>query len=609
MACPACSLFHEVLKGAARPLSLQRSFRLFLTTQCLAISLLTGCLQPGAVPQVEQPSQTPQGPESSGKLRFIDHTDASGVNFTYRSGTQSSYAPILQDMGGGCGLLDFDLDGCLDVFFPGGGYINKAGPQPYSHGLFQNVEAGTFRDVSKSSAVMEGRFYSQGVASADYDADGFPDLLVTGYGGLQLFRNQGDGTFAEQTAAAGLTDRLWSTSAAWGDVNGDGELDLYVCHYLDWSPANDPVCEGPTRQQPESCPPSRFKGLPDILYLSQTDGTFKDISNASGLRDDGKGLGVVMADLDGDTDVDIYVTNDGVGNFLYRNEGIDAAGVPHLMEVGTESGAALSDSGMADGSMGVAILDLNEDREPDLWVSNFEFETPGLYQNDGAADFKHIARNAGLASRTCSFVGFGTVAADFDGDRDSDVLVTNGHVSRYPASGSVLQPCQLFENLGSTHFRDVAELAGDCLTKRQLGRGLAAGDIDGDGDPDVILTPKDEPARLLLNAQDNVSKWLRIQLVGRTSPRDGRGARVEFSHAGTRTVFWSYGGESYLSSSSAWILFPLSNPPAELQIKVTWPRGQLQSLTLNKNQEWAIDCGEFLCTKITLAIVEPRINN
>lgn len=552
---------------------------------------------------------TPVSSPSANRLQFEDSTESTRIQFTYQSGVVPSYAPILQVLGGGCGILDLDRDGWLDAFFPGGGWITDAGPQPQHHGLFQNLGSGVFRDVSAVSGVQRSQYYSHGVAAADYDSDGFPDLLVTGYGGLQLFRNQGDGTFDEFTEAAGLTDRLWSTSAAWGDVNGDGHLDVYTVHYVDWTyQKNDPICVGASPVQPDSCPPTRFNGLPDTLYLSLGTGHFRDISKEAGLRDDGKGLGVNLADLDGDGDVDIYVANDTVGNFLYRNEGNNPLGVPHFSEIGAESGAALSDSGTPDGSMGVAILDLNRDSRPDLWVSNYEFETPGLYRNEGGLTFNHVSRSAGVAIPSGSFVSFGTVAADFDGDSDSDVLVTNGHVLRYPKNGSVLQRCQLFEQLENGRFQDVAVSSGECLRRLRHGRGLAAGDLDGDGAPDVILTSLDEPVCVLSNRQKSISRWLKVELAGVTSPRDGTGATIRVTRGGIRSSIWIYGGESYLSTSSRSCCIPDEQPGCS-RLEITWPSGRIQTLDRPIGagvDGWQIDSGSMFETSNGLVIIEPE---
>lgn len=570
----------------------------------LSVLLLCGCI--GSTNQPRSDNSVPNSAAASTtRLRFVNRTAQSKIDFMYRSGSEPTYAPILQDFGGGCALLDMDRDGNLDAFFPGGGYLSSSGWKPYPHGFFQNLGPAEFRDVAESSGLRSGRHYSMGVCAGDFDGDGFTDLIVTGYGGLQLFHNLGDGTFNEQTEEAGLTDQLWSTSAACGDVNGDGHLDLYVCHYVDWSPQNDPVCTGPAPGKPEACPPARFRGLPDTLYLSSGDGTFQDVSKASGLREDGKGLGVVVADMDSDGDADIYVANDTVANFLYRNDGHDPAGIPHFVEIGLPSGCALSDSGTPDGSMGIALMDFNQDGRPDIWVSNFEFETPGLYRNEGSLNFTHITRKAGLATQSSTFVSFGTAAADFDGDGDADVLVTNGHISRYPRNGQFRQPCQLFENIGESRFRDVANQAGPCLMTPVRGRGLTCGDLDGDGDIDAVLAPLDQPVQVFENTQSHCRAWLNISLIGVTSPRDGMGTRLTLRKQGKQTFSWLYSGESYLSAGSFRANFPIEDDLEDIELEVTWPSQRSQLVHRVGPIQWTADRGSCHVVSSTIIVSEP----
>ncbi|MBS0203536.1 MAG: CRTAC1 family protein [Planctomycetes bacterium] len=571
----------------------------------VAVAVLSGCQ--GCSGRTGSDISRPEADPDPPRFQFVDDTEASKIDFTFRSGAEPSYAPILQDLGGGCGLLDFDRDSRLDAFFPGGGHITRGEePQSYPHGLFQNQGAEGFRDVSNVSGSAESRHYSHGVAATDFDADGFPDLVVTGYGGLQLFHNQGDGTFHEQAQASGLTDGQWSSSAAWGDVNGDGHPDLYVCHYTDWSLTNDPVCQGLAPDRPESCPPAQFKGLPDTLYLSTGMGRFEDVSGAAGLRQDGKGLGVVIADLDSDGDADIYVANDTVANFLYRNEGGEPGSGPRFTEIGVESGVALSDKGTADGSMGCAVLDLNQDARPDLWVSNFEFETPGLYRNDGKLRFTHITRIAGLARHSSSYVSFGTVAADFDGDGDDDVMVANGNISRYPRNGHVLQPCQLFANLGNSKFHEVTSNAGACLSVPHLGRGLALGDIDGDGDPDVVLSSKDERVRIFRNNLKSQIQWITVHLTGIRSPRDGCGTAITQIRGGRRLTSWIYGGQSYLSACSPEYCLPESPTAADLELEILWPSGRVQRAhRISSKDPWSVDQGACTQSQDRLFFIEP----
>ncbi|MBI3862359.1 MAG: VCBS repeat-containing protein, partial [Planctomycetia bacterium] len=300
--------------------------------------------------------------------RFTEVAGASGVKFMYRDGQEAGHFAILESLGGGVALFDFDGDGSLDIFLPGGGrYGENKEILGLPGALYRNAGNRSFLDVTRAAGVDEAPYYSHGAAVGDYNNDGFPDLLVTGYGGLQFYRNHGDGTFVEAARNAALDDTLWSSSAAWGDLNGDGVLDLYVAHYVNWSFENHPICSSGSDDQREVCPPKRFEGLPDVLYFGVGDGTFRDGSAEARLMPVGKppevsmfdcdkGLGVLLGDIDLDGDLDIYVANDTVPKFLYRNRG---NGV--FDEIGGQSGAALSEMATSDGSMGLDLGDFNGD--------------------------------------------------------------------------------------------------------------------------------------------------------------------------------------------------------------------------------------------------------
>ena len=301
------------------------------------------------------PARDASMPHHPSKLLFTDRTATTGVKFVYRNGEEAGHVSILGSLGGGVAVFDFDLDSYDDLYFAGGGeFSDERQIRGLPGGLYRNVGDWNFNDVTSPALLNHPRHYSHGASTADFDNDGFSDILVTGYGGLQLWHNQGDGTFSELASAAGLDDRLWSSSAAWGDLNADGSLDLYVAHYVDWSFDNHPYCKGPRPELRESCPPRSFSPLPDALYFGNGDGTFRNESASSGLRMDGKGLGVLMCDLDLDGDLDIYVANDTVENHLYEN-----LGNGKLSDVSLLSGTALSDRGVPDGSMGVDVFDYN----------------------------------------------------------------------------------------------------------------------------------------------------------------------------------------------------------------------------------------------------------
>jgi hypothetical protein len=522
--------------------------------------------------------------------RFADVAQASGVTFMYRDGQEAGNYAILESLGGGVALFDFDGDGALDIFLPGGGnygphneILGRSGALFRNSGACNNG-ACSFQEVTTLAGVQQAPYYSHGAAVGDYNSDGFPDLLVTGYGGLLLFHNQGDGSFVETAHSAGLTDALWSSSAAWGDLNGDGVLDLFVAHYVNWSFENHPFCNGPGKDQREVCPPKTFEGLPDVLYFGIGDGTFRDGSGEAGLVnigrpaevpmfDSDKGLGVLLADVDLDGDLDIYVANDTVPKFLYRNRGNGT-----FDEVAWQSGAALSDAATADGSMGLDIGDFNLDGLPDLWVANYERESLALYRNEGDCQFLHVSRSTGVTAAGALFVSFGTLFFDFDRDGDEDIFVSNGHVIRFPVNAPLKQLPLLFENLGG-RFVNVAPLAGACLAVPHVGRGVAAGDIDNDGDIDLVLSPINEPAAVLANESPNDNHWLRIRLIGVRSQRDAVGAQVTLITSAGKQTRQVKGGGSYLSQSDLCCFFGVPRDAKIEGLSVRWPSGITQKIS------------------------------
>ena len=513
---------------------------------------------------------------------FRDRAARSGVSFTYHNGQEAGYFSIVESLGGGVGLLDWDRDGDLDLFLPAGGRFGKdetIGGRPA--GLFLNRGDWSFLDSSvQAGTAGETARYSHGAAVGDFDSDGFPDVLVTGFGGVVLWRNLGDGTFENVTEVSGLTDTLWSSSAAWGDLDGDGHLDLYVAHYVNWSFKNNPYCPSKETGKQDICPPRQFRPLPDTLFLSNGDGSFRDASEKSGLVQkgaSGKGLGVMMCDIDSDGDLDVYVCNDTVPNFLYRNDGRG-----QLQEVAMQSGAAVSETGVPEGSMGVDLGDYNLDGRLDLWVTNYERESIALYRNDGRGMFRHVSHIAGLTTVGGLFVGWGTSFFDFDLDGDEDVFVSNGHVIRHPSEAPVRQLPLLFENTQGRRFTNVAPGAGEYLATPHMGRGVARGDLDGDGDIDLVICHTNEPVSVLENLTDRRGRhWLGVRLIG-TSPegsRDAAGAIVTLHVAGmpnqTRQV---KSGTSYASSNGLRLTFGLGDSDKVDLIRIRWPGGGVQEV-------------------------------
>lgn len=514
--------------------------------------------------------------EVESPLLLTTVTERTGIRFEYRNGRESDHNVILESLGGGGGAFDFDGDGLLDLVFAGGG---KYGPEKeilgLPTGLFRNLGDWKFQDVSQWSGISEAPYYTHGVSAGDFNNDGFQDLVVSGYGGLVLWQNQGDGTFLSVQEQAGMLDNSWSTSIAWGDLNGDGNLDLYVPHYVNWSFRNDPFCgSGPTPGSREICSPRKFDPLPDMVYYSNGDGTFHDATTEVGLRPDGKGLGCMLGDVDCDGDLDIYVANDTVDNFLYLNNGHGL-----FEEVALLNGVAADAVGGADGSMGVDLGDYNLDGLPDLWVANFEEEAFALYRNDGGAQFIHVSQATGVTSLGGLYVGFGTVYADIDRDGDEDLLVSNGHVINYPKVAPVRQqPLLLVNRLdrGENRFFKAKFPKGTYFYAVHRGRGLIAADMDDDGDQDFVFTHNDdEPAAVLRNDTTDKNSWLRVRLIGRRSNRDAIGARLVLTTTkGKKTrhqMRQVKGGCSYLCQNDLRQLWGVPQGEEIRKLAIYWP--------------------------------------
>jgi enediyne biosynthesis protein E4 len=544
----------------------------------------------GVVPVAGRATVLPQPPEY---VRMTEKTKDSGFQFVYDNGRDAGFHTIIESLGGGIGLLDFDNDGRYDIFCPGGGKFDKAKhTRGLPSALFRNLGDWQFVDVTAGSQAGQAPHLSHGCSAADYDGDGFTDFLLTGFGGLQLFRNEGDGTFQEVSQAVGMTDTLWSSSAAWADFNGDQHLDVYVDHYVNWSPENDPQCPGPAADLREICSPRRFEPLPHIIYYSNGDGTFRDATSEARLNVTpgicGKGLGVVAGDIDLDGDIDIYVANDTVDNFLYINDG---HGV--FEEVGLFHGVARDANGKAQGSMGTDLGDYDNDGLPDIWVSEFEQESFSLYRNDGNAQFVHVSQGTGITALGQLFVGFGTLFADVDRDGDEDFVVSNGHVINYPKAAPIRQdPLVIINEKG--RFAKAEFPPDGYFSMPHRGRGLASSDLDDDGDLDFVFSHNDgEPNALVANVTPPVGDWLRVRLIGTISNRDAIGARLVLHTSAGDQLRLVKGGGSYESQSD---MRPFWGMPAGAKItglSIHWPSGTDQEYPLTNGNQ-------------TLTIIEPR---
>ncbi len=508
---------------------------------------------------------------SEPSIQFENVTSSLAISHQYRNGEDSNQFAYIESIGGGLAVFDFDRDGFQDLFFPGGGLVNTDHTlTPLPGTLWHNDHANRFTNVTHVSHIDVATTYSNGVSSGDLNNDGFPDLLVTGYSGLQFFVNQGDGTFVETAVSSGLTDSLWSTSAGLGDLNNDGGLDIYIAHNTDWSWANNPECK-PSATTRDICPPAAFKGLPHEIYLNNNEGTFHPIGLEIGLKSDGRGLAVILADLNYDSKLDIYVANDTTYNFLYINQG-DAK----FEEIGISSGTGLDERGNPNGSMGIAVLDFDGNLLPDLWVTNYENETCALYINDGQTNFRCVSSTTGIMALGTLFVGFGTVSGDFDLDGDEDIVIANGHVMRFPTGNSVEQFPLLLVNSGAGKLVRQKSEVSNYFGQKWRGRGVAAFDFDVDGDLDLAISHVNEPAVILENKTKAAGNWCIFELIGTHSNRDCVGSRVIF-----RTNKKSYlrnivGGGSYLTQNPYLVHCGFPSDETLEQVEITWPDGNIQ---------------------------------
>lgn len=529
---------------------------------------------------------------------FEDVTARSGLNFSYRNGeeTANHYA-ILESLGGGVGLIDFDGDGLLDVFVVGGGqYAGEDRKQivglPCK--LYRNLGGMKFEDSTASAGLAtlgNGApwFYSHGVAVADYNRDGWPDLLVTGWKAIALFKNapvdaadpKKGRKFVDATREAGLADGItWASSAAFGDLDGDGFPELYVCQYVNWSWENNPKCSY-AGNIPDVCPPKNFEGLTHKLYRNNGRGGFVEVGKEAGLKagspTESKGLGVLIADLDGDGKPDIYVANDTVDKFLYMNR--STRGQLAFDERALVSNCARDDRGSANGSMGLELGDPFRDGHPTLWVTNYEHELHSLYQyigTPGKPYFSYRTVSSGIGAIGRKYVGWGTAFIDADLDGWEDLFVANGHAIRNPqGKDAARKQNAVFLANESRHFVSHPDRLGAYGLVDHNGRGVAMGDLDNDGHPDLVISHVNEPLAILRGIGGAGRHWLGIELQG-ADHACVVGTIVSYESKGGRQVRFARGGGSYASAPDQRLLFGLGDDDSG-QLTVTWPSGVKQT--------------------------------
>ena len=509
-------------------------------------------------------------------VRFVDVTEKTGIRFKHTSAPEKKY--IVESMSGGVALFDYDRDGWLDIYITNSLTVETVNnPRSSRSALYHNNGDGTFTDVTEKSGLAYPG-WAMGVTTGDYDADGWPDVYVTCLGPNHLYHNNGDGTFTDVTQKTGVDDARWSTGAAFGDYDNDGNIDLFVANYVDFHLKDLPefgkgkFCQ--YRGTPVQCGPRGLPGAGDSLFHNNGDGSFTEVSKKAGVSDpDGRfGMSALWTDLDGDGWMDLYVANDSGPNFLYKNNRDGT-----FKEIGLLSGCAVREDGSEQGSMGIAIGDYNHDGLLDIFIANFSDEPKTLYRQEKGMFFDDVSFASKVAQVSIPYVGWGTDFIDFDNDGWVDLMEVNGHV--YPqmdnasASTTYTQRILLFHNERNGTFAEVAASCGDALMLRRVSRGAAFGDIDNDGDVDVVINNLDGAPVVLRNDGGNSNNWINIKTVGSKKNRDALGALVKVTADNLVQLREVYSGGSYISQNDTRLHFGLGKKNRIDSIEIRWPSG------------------------------------
>jgi hypothetical protein len=505
--------------------------------------------------------------------------DVSGIKWVHESAmSENRYLP--ETMGPGVAFFDFDNDGWMDIFMVNSGPCDFYQPQtPLKNALYKNNRDGTFTDVSDKAGVVGGREFGMGCAIADYDNDGYPDILVTAYGRCTLYHNNGNGTFSDVTDKAGVAAPGWTTSAVWFDYDNDGKLDLFLCSFVQFSLKNNVLCGDNKLGKRFYCIPRVFKPTPSLLFHNNGDGTFTEASAGTDIqRAPGKGLGVVATDINNDGLMDLFVANDTVQNFLFVNRGKGK-----WDEIGLASEVAFSSNGTPRSGMGVDSADFDADGRQDLFVANVDQEMFSLYHNDGHESFADVAAPQGVARATRLLSGWGLKFFDYDNDGSVDLFLANGHpddmIELYSQQVRYKEPLLLFHNDGKK-LADVSAQAGPAFQKVFPARGLAVGDYNNDGSIDVLIG-NNGGAPLLLKNNASGNHWLGIQLQGTGCNRDAIGATITWSAGGVKRTRYKTSGGSYLSSHDTREVLGIGTASKVDWIEIKWPApsGRVERLT------------------------------
>jgi enediyne biosynthesis protein E4 len=530
------------------------------------------CVNAGSQPQKDEGATI--------SPRFTDIRKSAGITFIQDS-TETDEKYYLETMGTGVGWIDYDQDGLMDLYFVQSGATDAYKPtKPLRSALYRNNGDGTFTDVTEKAGVGGEGHYGQGVAVGDYDNDGFPDLFVTGYGRAILYRNNGNGTFTDVTAKAGVADEgAWSTSAGWVDFDKDGWLDLVVTNYLDWSPKNNLYCGERAPAYRSYCNPNNYRGQKTKLYRNNHDGTFTDVSDKSGVGvPESKGMGLVLADFNRDGWPDIAIANDTWPNFLFQNNHDGT-----FTDVSLISGLAASEDGRFEAGMGIDAADIDGDGLLDVYITHLDFELNRLYHNNGDGSFTDVTYSSGIGNKAILLSGVAAKFLDYDNDGWPDIVQANGamvdNVSLYHSEVSYREPLLMFHNLGNGHFEKTSDTLGKDFLRPIAGRGLATADFLNDGAVGFAVICRGDYPEILRNNVGNRNHWLEVLLIGTKSNRDGIGAELKLSSQGLVRVEQAKGGTSYMSASDPRIHFGLGKRSRIESLVITWPSGQVDKLS------------------------------
>jgi len=545
-----------------------------------------------------------QPPQPKNAISFVDIVPSAGITFRHDNAA-SPEKYLIETMGSGCGWIDFDQNGLFDIYLVNGAATQVYKPQfPLRSALYRNNGDGTFTDVTTKAGVGAEGLFGMGVAVGDYDNDGFPDLFVLGYGRCILYHNNGDGTFTDVTARAGVENiGRWASSAAWFDYDNDGRLDLVIANYVDWSPERNFYCGDRGPGMRSYCHPDDFHGQAPTLFHNNGDGTFTDVSKSSGIGlKGGNGLGVVTFDYDNDGWQDIFIANDHMPNYLFHNNRDGT-----FREVGYLAGVSVSADGQFEAGMGTDAADTTGTGRMDLIVAHLDMQLARVYQNSGDGTFEDATFRSKISYATYHISTFGTRFMDYDNDGWCDLFMANGHVldniERYHADTKYAEPKMMFRNTGRGVFENVSDQLGPDFQSPRVSRGAALGDFDNDGDLDILINNCGQAPQLLRNDGGNSNHWLEIFLIGTKSNRDGVGARVKVT-AGDRVLYEQRkGGMSYQSAQDPRLHFGLSQHSSVDSVEIAWPSGITTKLSNLK-------ADQIIAVKEGTGIVErpfPRI--